>query len=396
MRPRLWRTVKRKKIKMNNLKKYLNGFYWYNEPNEVLLDRIPRSILSPEYPSTYQMFFGTVPVSFIKISDKILPIDKFRPFEKYLLSEEFEICECGAESFKYINFDRRITITGDVFVDGKNEIGDDDDDEYPSLAGSTQNCENIYISILPTVSNRKYIEKIIKKINTFLLDVSKQADKFYMIAQNQKGLFTQKTKFKSIPIKDDRYDLFYGRDFPHDKIKRFVEEETENLMLLHGDPGTGKSNYIKHIITNSKKKVIYIPPSMLTAISSPGFVTFMMENQNSILLIEDAEEVLSIERNSATNNLLGLTDGFLKDALGLKVIATFNCDIGKIDPALMRKGRMFFEYKFDKLSMDECDDLSNFLNLDKKITESMTLADFFNEGDNHIENSFSERRIGFL
>ena len=93
-----------------------------------------------------------------------------------------------------------------------------------------------------------------KKSLTLLIDVSKQIDKFYLIAQNQKGLFTQKTKFKSIPIKDDRYDIFYGENFPHDKMKRFIEEETENLMLLHGDPGTGKSNYIKHIITNCKNR----------------------------------------------------------------------------------------------------------------------------------------------
>ena len=79
------------------------------------------------------------------------------------------------------------------------------------------------------------------------------------------------------------------------------------------------------------------------------------------MLIEDAEEVLSIDRNSATNNLLGLTDGFLKDSLGLKVIATFNCDIGRIDPALMRKGRMFLEYHFDKLTIDECKELGTYL-----------------------------------
>jgi SpoVK/Ycf46/Vps4 family AAA+-type ATPase len=277
------------------------------------------------------------------------------------------------------------------------KVGGDDEDDEDEGYSVVSNEEIIYISILPTVENRKYIEQVIKKINTFLTDVSREVDKFYLIAQNQNGLFTQKTKFKSIPIKDERYDLFYGEKFPHEKMKRFIEEETENLMLLHGDPGTGKSNYIKHIITNSKKKVIYIAPSMLSVISSPQFVTFMMKNKDSILLIEDAEEVLSIDRNSATNNLLGLTDGFLKDSLGLKVIATFNCDIGRIDPALMRKGRMYLEYKFDKLTIEECENLMKFLNIPRTIKEPMTLAELFNEEDNHAEsNSFEERRIGFV
>ncbi len=216
-----------------------------------------------------------------------------------------------------------------------------------------------------------------------------------MIAQNGRGLFTQKTKFKSIPIKDNRFDIFYGKNFPHETLLKFVNEETDNLMLLHGDPGTGKSNYIKHIITNSSKKVIYIPPSMLSVISSPDFVTFVMENKNSIILIEDAEEILTSDRNAATNNLLGLTDGFLKDALNLKIICTFNCDLKKIDDALMRKGRMYFQYKFDKLTIDECDDLSEFMGLDRKVKEPSTLAEFFNIEDNSIENSLEQRRIGF-
>jgi hypothetical protein len=246
------------------------------------------------------------------------------------------------------------------------------------------------------MENRKFIEKVMTKIHTFLLDVSKQVDKFYLIAQGQSGLFTQKTTFKSIPIKEDRYDLFYGEDFPHEKLQQFVNGVTENLMLLHGDPGTGKSNYIKHIITNSKRKVIYIPPSMLSVISSPGFVSFMMKNKGSIILIEDAEEVLSVDRNSATNNLLGLTDGFLKDCLDLKIIATFNTDIGKIDPALLRKGRMFYEYRFRSLKPDEGNNLLNFMGINRTITETMTLAEIFNAEDNHADNSFEERRIGFV
>jgi hypothetical protein len=229
-----------------------------------------------------------------------------------------------------------------------------------------------------------------------MVDTSKEVNKFYMIAQNQKGLYVQRTRFKSIPIKDERFDLFYGKEFPHDKLKEFIIGNTENLMLLHGDPGTGKSNYIKHIISNAKKRVIYIPPSMLSVISSPGFVSFMMENKDSILLIEDAEEVLSVERNPATNNLLGLTDGFLKDALNLKIICTFNCHLGKIDPALLRKGRMYFEYKFDKLTVEECDELSKFMGLDIDIKEPMTLAELFNPEDNSSDDSFEQRRIGFV
>jgi hypothetical protein len=400
-KPRIWRKVRNKKLKINahmkNLKKYLDGFYWYEKSNDELFTSRATPLTNIDYPSTYQTYFGLSPVLFLRIVEKYLPQNKIKKFENYIISEGFDVIERGVDSFKYVHHKRKIVISGDTT--NQTDIDEEDDDgnggEYPPLTiGSKE--DTIFISCLPTIENKIFIENFIKSLNKFLIDVSKDSNKFYLIAQNQSGLFTQKTKFKSIPIKGNRYDLFYGEKFPHEKMKRFIETETENLMLLHGDPGTGKSNYIKHIITNSKKKVIYIAPSMLSVISSPQFVTFMMNNKDSILLIEDAEEVLSIQRNSATNNLLGLTDGFLKDSLGLKVIATFNCDIGQIDPALMRKGRMFLEYKFSELSIDECEKLANHLEVDRPITEPMTLAEFFNVEDNHIENSFESRKIGFI
>jgi hypothetical protein len=397
MKPRIWKTlVRRKKYNnMKNLKKYLDSFYWYDKTNDELFNSRAKPETNIDYPSSFQTHFGLSPVLFLRIGEKYLPPQNFSKFEKYIISTGFDVSERGSDTFRYIHHDKKIVVSGDTST-GVNDDNDIDDDYFsPKITRSTKE-DTIFISCLPTKENRIFIEKFIKHLNKYLIDLSEDTDKFYLIAQNQNGLFTQKTKFKSIPIKDNRYDLFYGEKFPHEKMKKFINEDTENLMLLHGDPGTGKSNYIKHIITNSKKKVIYIAPSMLSVISSPQFVTFMMSNKDSILLIEDAEEVLSIQRNSATNNLLGLTDGFLKDSLGLKVIATFNCDIGQIDPALMRKGRMFLEYKFSELTVEECGKLADFLNIDRPITEPMTLAEFFNVEDNHIENSFEGRKIGFL
>jgi hypothetical protein len=386
--------IKEKEQTMTNLKKYLNAFYWYDETPESLLTRIPLMKTNPDYPDTFALYFGLAPTSHLKISKKSLPVENRGKFEMYLMSLGFDIVDVTGSSYKFIHLTKGIIINGDYSVPPSKD-DDDDDDEYRVTIRNGD--ENVFITILPTKCNRDFIEEVITYITKkFLKSSSVEIDKFYMIAQNQRGLFTQKTKFKSIPIKDDRFDIFYGKNFPHETLLKFVHEETDNLLLLHGDPGTGKSNYIKHIITNSAKKVIYIPPSMLTVISSPDFVTFVMENKNSIILIEDAEEILTSDRNAATNNLLGLTDGFLKDALNLKIICTFNCDLKKIDDALMRKGRMYFQYKFDKLTIDECDDLADFMGLDRKVKEPSTLAEFFNIEDNSIENSFEQRRIGFV
>jgi hypothetical protein len=377
--------------KMQKLKQYLNTFYWYDQTSKELLDATPKPLMPLEYPTTFRTHFGNAPSLFLKIVDKVLPKKHRSKFEKYLISEGFDIVECGATSFKYANRNRGIVVSGDFQGNvAKDEDDEDNDEAY------TSGDETIFITVVPSMENKVMIERFMAKITkSFMIEPPFNMDKFYMIAQNQSGLYTQKTSFKSIPIKGDRFDLFYGENFPHKKMKAFITDQTDNLMLIHGDPGTGKSNYIKHIITNSDKKVIYIPPSMLSVLSQPSFVSFVMENKNAILLIEDAEEVLSIDRNSATNNLLGLTDGFLKDALNLKIICTFNCDIGKIDPALMRKGRMYFEYKFDTLTQEEGQKLSDYMKLNRTIDKAMTLADIFNVEENSQKNSFEDRRIGF-
>lgn len=333
----------------------------------------------PEYPNDFRSMFGLIPASYMYLSDVCLKRKKFSILRNFLIKEGFSQHEEGFSSYKYVHFSKKIIIFGDI-----DDSNDDIDNETELL-----------IHFCPLEENKEFLNSLIKILKKCLVKKIIRENNFFMVAQSDRGLYNHETKFKPIPIKDNRYDLFYGKEFPHDKITKFVTDETDNLLLLHGDPGTRKSNYIKHLIHSSKRKVIYIPPSMLSVIASPSFISYIMDNAGSLLLIEDAEEVLSCDRNAATNNLLGLTDGFLKDCLDLKVICTFNCDFGKIDPALTRKGRMYLEYKFDKLSVEESKELAEFMDLNVNITGPMSLADIFNVEQNSFSDSFETRRMGF-
>ena len=65
-----------------------------------------------------------------------------------------------------------------------------------------------------------------------------------------------------------------------------------------------------------------------------------------------------------------------------QIIATFNCDLTTIDPALLRKGRLIANYEFNKLDIESSKTLSDKLGYGtENITAPMTLAEIYNQGE---------------
>lgn len=204
----------------------------------------------------------------------------------------------------------------------------------------------------------------------------------------------------SIPSID--LELNYGAEFL--KIHNVIVEKLNNnfgkgIILLHGDPGTGKTSYIKYLTSLIKEKdVLFVPPSMAEMISEPSIIPFLMEQKNSILIIEDAERIISDREGKGSpagvSNILNLTDGILGDCLGIQIIATFNMRRENIDQALLRKGRLIAEHKFQKLNIDETNKLLKHLGKDYVATESMALADIYNI-DVEVFKTNKQNKVGF-
>lgn len=197
-----------------------------------------------------------------------------------------------------------------------------------------------------------------------------------------KELFIKKPKIN--------FNLHYNDSFlPIHKniVQQLNKFDNKGLYLFHGHPGTGKSTYIKYLIHQLKKKVIFISPKMAGELDNLSMTPFLLENRNSVLVIEDAEELITSReevRNSNLSMLLNLTDGLLGESLGIQIIATFNTDVKNIDKALLRKGRLSTIYEFKPLALDRTNSLLSKLGYNVEVDCPLSVADIFNfDKDNH-------------
>ncbi|CAF3374174.1 unnamed protein product [Rotaria socialis] len=220
--------------------------------------------------------------------------------------------------------------------------------------------------------------------------------KLSMICRHQNSAYyLRDIKIKKPMILD--LELHYGQNFVkvHEKILNACnKKQGKGIVLLHGIPGSGKTHYIRYLIEEIReKKLIYIPPDMAKHISKPEFLAFLLTHPDSILIIEDAENIIcdrnemTFNASQAVANLLNLSDGLLGDAMHMQIIATFNCDLTIIDKALLRKGRLIADYEFGKLDVDSAQELSNRLGFGMEhISTPMTLAEIYNQNKgNDIE-----------
>lgn len=191
---------------------------------------------------------------------------------------------------------------------------------------------------------------------------------------------------------DFSYDRLYNDDFKKvgEHIEEFITNKKSGLVLLHGTHGTGKTTYLRYLISKHNRKFVYMPVEVASMMSSPSFISFVNENlKDAVIILEDCENLLRERSSSGTLdssiiNILNMSDGLLGDSMCMKFICTFNSPFSLIDKALTRKGRLFERYEFKALSEDKTAKLVKEL-YDKDYTgEGMTLSEVFNmDVDNH-------------
>ncbi len=255
--------------------------------------------------------------------------------------------------------------------------------------------DDTYCWIFHNNTQDAFVTEVTELLNSFKEKQRKEPLEINLIVQSKNSMYLKPMETKRTKLD---LDLFYEDDFKavDDIIRRRLNQKKDKgIVLLHGLPGTGKTTYLRYLIGKIKKRVLFLSPNVAGNLMNPDFIDLLINNPNTVLVIEDAENIIMDRRtnsSSAVSNLLNISDGLLADFLNVQLICTFNSSLTMVDSALMRKGRLIAKYEFGKLSVTKAQKLSNHLGFDKRIEAPMTVAEITNQH----EQNFDTKQVQIL
>ncbi len=323
----------------------------------------------------YYAYYNAIPnfkiIHFIAIESLL---QWFKEYEKEIIKEHYK---------QRFDSQKKVLIDIDYFYFLKN--------------GIVLNVERESVCLLFTNQQETAANELFEKFKSFIKTPKRTTDISLIISGNR-GLETKEVYIKRPKID---FTIHYNDGFlaiHKSIIKQLNLKDTNGLYLFHGQPGTGKSTYIKYLIHQLRKKVIFISPKMAGELDNLSMTSFLLDNRNAVLVIEDAEELISSReevRNSSLSMLLNLTDGLLGESLGIQIIATFNTDLKNIDKALLRKGRLSKIYEFKPLALDRTHALLQKLGHPIEVSHPMPVSDIFNFEINTNHEPKLRKAVGF-
>jgi len=271
-----------------------------------------------------------------------------------------------------------------------------------TLVVMKNNCivefDDYYCEIYHNGTENVFVDELTQLVNKYKERQRRQPLEINLIVNGRNRL-----ELRSMEIKRTRLDLdlFYEDDFkPVDATiqKRLNQKKDKGIVLLHGLPGTGKTTYLRYLVGKIKKRILFLSPNVARNLISPEFIDILINNPDTVLIIEDAENIITDRRmnyDSSVSNLLNISDGLLADFLNVQLICTFNSPLTMVDNALMRKGRLIAKYEFGKLGVQKAQRLSNHFGFDTMIKEPMTVAEVSNQHEPAFEPLKRTEVLGF-
>jgi len=186
----------------------------------------------------------------------------------------------------------------------------------------------------------------------------------YALAEGPHGVEIVEVGLAGEPYAKGNYedDVNEGFDFIIAELQR--EPPLGRLIILEGEPGSGKTYLVRGVIHEVLDAIfVLIPPHLVDSLAGPQLVPMLVRARGMagsskpiVLVIEDADKALVPREEgslAAISALLNVSDGILGHALNLRIVCTTNADIEEIDDALKRPGRLSKHLSIGLLSKEK-------------------------------------------
>lgn len=129
------------------------------------------------------------------------------------------------------------------------------------------NCSQVRFLFHKTETAK--IEKLITEVTKFKERQGRRKPLISLLINTPHGIATKSLDISKpkLNIEDNYNDDF--KDIHETIFRRLSKKNDKGLVLLHGKPGTGKTSYIRYLISSLKKSVIFLPPNMAVQLLIP-------------------------------------------------------------------------------------------------------------------------------
>lgn len=260
-------------------------------------------------------------------------------------------------------------------------------DDVVALICGRHVSENIWnVSVYSAAANSIDIEKFLLHLSDVLPAVSRNVDgRCPVVFWNYGPHGGQRTtRSISTPSWDDMKENY--NDSLQKQLGKLVDANSDEnfspeggqLILWHGDPGTGKTYALRALIDKWKEwceivyiidpetffgsQVDYLMDVLLSAdddfgYPSPNPLPERDEDKWKLIILEDTGELLRKDAKEKVgqglSRLLNVVDGFIGQGLKVLILVTTNEELGRLNEAVVRPGRCLSVVKFNRLTLDE-------------------------------------------
>ena len=266
---------------------------------------------------------------------------------------------------------------------------------------------NIYAS---TTSGTKVA---FEKIKSLFLSYMKAENSFIKAAmiwyQIEQGGLKEK-----IIAQEIHYDETLSLKYPYiknieEKLEDFLQSKS-TLLLIKGEPGTGKTSLIRQIIARKGKKTYQQNTNFHVRVGyatdeevflKDGLYNEYIDASFEILVLEDADALLAKRSayNNAVTRILNASDGIIQVPNNKIIISTNLTNISEIDEAPLREGRCYDIFETQTLTLEQAKALGDYIELPKNslTKKHYSLAEIYKLKSDIYEQSkrCKNMKIGF-